>query len=77
MELDFSNQAHFIVALAPEVILSVWGLVVLLVGVSSRRPHGPRTSADLGWLSLLGILGAALLNGWLYTSLTYLSVRCF
>ena len=67
MELDFSNQAHFIVALAPEIILSVWGIVVLLVGVSSRRPEGPRTSADLGWLSVLGILAASLANGWLYS----------
>ena len=62
MELDFSHQAHFIVALAPEIILSVWGMVILLVGVSSRPPDGPESSADLGWLSLLGILVAALAN---------------
>ena len=67
MELDFSNQAHFIVALAPEIILSVWGIVILLIGVSSRRPDGPRTSSDLGWLAVLGILVAALANGWLYS----------
>jgi len=66
MQLDFSNQAHFIVALAPEIILSVWGIVILLVGVSSRRSEGSR-SADLGWLSLLGILAAALANLWLYS----------
>ena len=65
MELDFSNQAHFIVALAPEIILSVWGIAILLIGVS--RPDGPRTSSDLGWLSVLGILVAALANGWLYS----------
>ena len=67
MELDFSHQAHFIVALAPEIILAVWGIVILLVGVSHRRPEDPRTSADLGWLSLLGILAAALANLWLYS----------
>ena len=67
MELDFSRQAHFIVALAPEIILSVWGIVVLLVGVSPRRADRPGTSADLGWLSMLGILGAALANLWLYS----------
>jgi NADH-quinone oxidoreductase subunit N len=67
MELDFSHQAHFIVALAPEIILSVWGIVILLVGVSRRRPVGPRTSADLGWLSLLGLLLAASANFWLYS----------
>ena len=67
MELDFSHQAHFIVALAPEIVLSVWGIVILLVGVSPRHPDGPETSADLAWLSLLGILVAALANGWLYS----------
>ncbi len=67
MELDFSNQAHFIVALLPQVILSVWGIVILLVGVSFRRPDGSGTAVDLGWLSVAGILAAALANGWLYS----------
>ena len=67
MELDFSHQAHFIVALAPEIILSAWGMIILLVGVNPRRSEGPGASADLGWLSLLGILAAALANGWLYS----------
>ena len=66
MELDFSRQAHFIVALAPEIILSVWGIVILLVGVSPRRSDGPGASADLGWISVLGILVAVVANGWLY-----------
>ena len=60
-------RRNFIVALAPEIILSVWGIVLLLVGVSPRRSHDAGTSADLGWLTLLGILAAALANLWLYT----------
>jgi len=67
MELDFSHQAHFIVALAPEIILSVWGMIILLVGVNPRRSEGPGASAELGWLSLLGVLAAAFANGWLYS----------
>jgi NADH-quinone oxidoreductase subunit N len=66
MELDFSHQAHFIVALAPEIILAVWGIVILLVGVSPRRLEDSGVSPDLGWLSLLGIFAAACANGWLY-----------
>jgi len=66
MELDFSHQAHFIVALAPEIILVVWGIVILMVGVSPRRSDGPGELLDLGWLSLLGIFAATFANGWLY-----------
>jgi len=67
MELDFTHAAHFIVALAPEIVLSAWGIAVLLVGVSPRRGEGPWASADLGWFSLVGVLVAALANGWLYS----------
>ncbi len=66
MVLDFSHQAHFVVALAPEIILSVWGIVILLLGVSPRRSDASGASADLGWLSVLGIVLAAFANGWLY-----------
>jgi len=67
LELDFTHQAHFLIALAPEIILSIWGLVILLVGVSPRQAEKPWQASDLGWLSLLGVLGAALANGWLYS----------
>ena len=66
MELDFSSQAHFLVALAPEIVLCGWGIVVLLTGVSGRDGTEGRSAADLGWLSLFGILAAAFVNGWLY-----------
>jgi NADH-quinone oxidoreductase subunit N len=67
MELDFSSQAHFFPALLPEIVLSVWGMVVLLVGVWKKEGEG-RPSADfLGVLSLVGILLAAGANGWLYS----------
>jgi NADH-quinone oxidoreductase subunit N len=75
MELDFSRGLHFWWALLPEVVLCVSGTVVLLAGVW-RKPAGPDVdetgdptlsrTADLGWLALLGILAAALANGWLY-----------
>ena len=75
MTLDFSRNLHFVWALLPEIILCVWGMGVLLAGVSGRRdsrtPEGERyaeesPSDDLGWLSLVGIGLAALANGWLY-----------
>jgi NADH-quinone oxidoreductase subunit N len=75
MELDFSRQLHFFWALLPEIVLCVFGMVVLVTGVSGKykdadkAPSGDPsfgTTADLGWLSLIGILVAAGVNGWLY-----------
>ena len=75
MELDFSRQLHYWWALLPEIILCGWGLVVLIAGVSGKHarpssaPGGDpsfNSSADLGWLALVGVLLAALANGWLY-----------
>ncbi|HET9949383.1 MAG TPA: NADH-quinone oxidoreductase subunit N, partial [Longimicrobiales bacterium] len=78
MELDFSRSMHYGWALLPEIVLCAWGTVVLIAGVSRRRsapdagvdvPGDPTLTggaADLGWLSLVGVLGAAIANGWLY-----------
>ena len=66
MPLDFTNQAHFLIALAPELVLSVWGMVILLLGVSRRLVGNPDAATELGWMSLIGVLVAAAVNGWLY-----------
>ena len=68
MELDFGNQAHYLLALLPEIILSVTAMVILLVGVSGPKdnPETGRSATDLGWVALFGVLAAAMANGWLY-----------
>ncbi|MDX1492615.1 MAG: NADH-quinone oxidoreductase subunit N [Longimicrobiales bacterium] len=73
MELDFSRQLHFFWALLPEIILCAWAMVVLITGVSGRfkeKDEGGDPSfnkaASLGWLALVGVLLAAMANGWLY-----------
>ena len=79
MQLDFSRGVHYWWALLPEIVLCVWGMVVLIVGVSRKQdvdeegrlveggdPTLTGRAADLGWLALVGILGAAFANGWLY-----------
>jgi len=75
MTLDFSRQLHFWWALLPEIILCVWGMVVLIAGVSGKHAESGSTqrgdpsfsdSVDLGWLALIGVLAAAVANGWLY-----------
>jgi len=74
MQLDFSRNLHFFWALLPEIVLCAWGMVVLVAGVSGKRDERGRDaqditaepSDDLAWLALVGILLAALANGWLY-----------
>ncbi len=74
MELDFSRSLHYWWALLPEIVLCFWGMVILIAGVSRRfrsadPPQGDPAfgpGADLGWLTLLGLLAAAGANGWLY-----------
>jgi NADH-quinone oxidoreductase subunit N len=66
MELDFSSQAHYLLALLPEIILAVFGMIVLVAGVWKKEDDGGAGSGDLGALALVGLLLAAGANGWLY-----------
>jgi len=76
MELDFTRQLDYFLALLPEIILCCWAMVVLVTGVSGRYKSGAEDgdggdpsfnrTADLGWLALVGIFLAAMANGWLY-----------
>ncbi|MGI9627429.1 MAG: NADH-quinone oxidoreductase subunit N [Longimicrobiales bacterium] len=67
MSLDFTSGLHYVLALAPELVLSVWGMFVLIAGVSKRHQEGGADGSELGWLALAGILMAAVANGWLYS----------
>ncbi len=75
MTLDFHRNLHFVWALLPEIVLCVWGMGVLLAGVSGKRDPRARLeggsveqlpSDDLGWIALIGVGVAALANGWLH-----------
>lgn len=73
MVLDFSTNLHYLWALLPEIVLCVWGMVVLVAGVSGPREERGRRefahegpTSDLGWLSLAGLALAAVANGWLH-----------
>jgi NADH-quinone oxidoreductase subunit N len=66
MELDFSSQAHFLLALLPEIVLSVFGMIVLVAGVWNKEEENRAGSRDLGTLALVGLVLAAGANGWLY-----------
>jgi NADH-quinone oxidoreductase subunit N len=68
MLLDFTSRADYIWALLPEIVLSVAGMAVLLAGAFSQEREAPvpGDASPLAWLSLGGILLAAMANGWLY-----------
>src|SRR5688572_11790982 len=69
MVLDFATNADYVWALLPEIVLCVWGMVVLIAGVWNGKDgegeHGT-PAWDLGWLALAGVALAALANGWLH-----------
>jgi len=64
MILDFDSGLDFVWAMLPEIILCVWGLIVLLRGVQPNDAGGDEKGS--GWLALVGIALAAGANGWLY-----------
>ncbi len=75
MALDFSTNLDYVWALLPEIFLCAWAMVVLVAGVwgkgDERGDRVPGTddglrANDLGWLAMVGVLLAALANGWLY-----------
>lgn len=67
MNLDLTGGVGMVLGLLPEIALSIAAMSVLLAGVTRE---GVELSTDkvtsLGWISLAGILVAAVLNGWLY-----------
>jgi NADH-quinone oxidoreductase subunit N len=63
IQIDQTTPLGTVVALAPEVVLSVAALAVLLV--ISWRHSGPRDSRLAGWLSLAGLAAAAVALLWI------------
>ena len=68
MVLDYTSSFHYVLALLPELVLSAWGMGVLIVGVS--RKQGSGGGQELGWLAVAGLAIAAVANGWLYSGVS-------
>jgi hypothetical protein len=77
MELDFATNVDYLWALLPEIVLCVWGMIVLVAGVwgsgDERGDEAPGAADgtrafDLGWLSLVGIALSAVANGYSFDS---------
>jgi NADH-quinone oxidoreductase subunit N len=64
MSLDLSQYRDLVTALLPEIVLTGWGLLLLLV-VAARH----RTAEDLrlaGWITLAALVSTAGIVGWLW-----------
>ncbi len=65
LTLDFARQADYAVALLPEIVLTVWGMLVLMVDVFRKGARSEPSWHGLGWLTLVGVVLAAIANWWL------------
>ena len=67
MTLDFTNQAHYFLALLPEILLSLWLMAVLLVDVFQKGNRSKPSSPTIAWLAFAGLIVTGLANLWLLT----------
>ena len=65
MMIDLTNPADYALALLPEIVLSVWAMLILLVDVFQREDRGGLASVLIPRLTILGILLAGAANFWL------------
>ncbi len=63
--IDLTNQAHYALALLPEIVLSAWAMLVLLVDVFQKGSRSQPSSVWMGPLTLAGVVLAGMANGWL------------
>ena len=64
MTLDFASQFDYVWALLPEIVLSLWAMLVLLVDVFRKGNRSEPSAPLIPWLSLAGLAAAAVANVW-------------
>lgn len=67
MQIDYSDPIHYFWALLPEVVLSAWAMLVLMVDVFQKGDRSEPSRPIVTWLALAGIGAAAIANAWLTT----------
>ncbi|HSJ25782.1 MAG TPA: NADH-quinone oxidoreductase subunit N [Longimicrobiales bacterium] len=65
MPVDMSNSAHYGLVLLPEIVLSAWAMLVLMLDVFQKGSRSEPSSPMMPWLTLGGIALAALANTWI------------
>lgn len=65
MQLDFSSQTAYLPALLPEIVLSLWAMLVLMVDVFQKGNRSEASRPIIPWLSLAGLGVTAVANAWM------------
>jgi NADH-quinone oxidoreductase subunit N len=65
MQIDYSSQAQYFYVLLPEIILSVWAMIVLILDVFQKGDREQASSPSIAWLTLAGLAVTAVANAWL------------
>ena len=55
MNLDFASQADYFWALLPEIVLSLWAMLVLMVDVFQKGSRTGPSRPMIPWLALAGL----------------------
>ena len=63
--IDWTNPSHYALALLPEIVLSIWAMVLLLVDVFQKGDESIPSRRSIGWLALVGIVAAGAANAYL------------
>jgi NADH-quinone oxidoreductase subunit N len=63
--LDYSQSWHYLIALLPEIVLSAWAMLVLMLDVFRKGSRSMPSSPAIPWLTLVGLALAGVANGWL------------
>jgi NADH-quinone oxidoreductase subunit N len=67
MPLDLSQQSQYFLALLPEIVLSLWLMVVLLADVMQKGNRSEPSRPFVAWLALAGLVATGIANAWLLT----------
>ena len=67
MTLNLTQQADYLWALLPEIVLSLWAMLVLLVDVFQKGSQSIASRPVIAWLALAGLGATAVANAWLLT----------
>lgn len=65
MVIDYSSAIHYVYVLLPEIVLSAWAMLVLLIDVFQKGSRSESSSSSIAWLTIGGIVLAGIANAWL------------